>query len=894
MKFWRRRSDDIDEEIATHLAMAAAERERRGETPEQALRSAKREFGNPLLVREVTRGVWGGEWLEHLLQDLRYAWRQTRRSPGFSLTVIATLALGLGATAAMFTVVERVLLQTLSYPEPQRLVLPAESGRRGDRQSMPLPDIEEWRQRAQSFEDIAFSNSAVGRSFLEGDAAAEQVGHSLVSTNLFSVLGVRPAMGRGFAYDGQKPFAHAGDEKTIVLSDAAWRDAFGGRKDILGRIVRISGQPYTVVGVMPRGFSFPWNSSRPQVWTAAHFDPSDDSRNSPNTLHTLYIPIARLKRGVSVTKADAELKVVQAEVAKLYTDPYARNLVTSATVKPYGESLVKPEVRKALLALFGASGVLWLIACVNVTGLLLARAAVRQREIAIRGALGASRGRIVRQLMMEGMILSAGGSLLGLALAVGLLKAFAHNLATQLQVKGAMPDGRVIAVLLALTIGSAVLSAMWPAVSSARAAIEPALRQGSGGQAGQSREQHRLRSALVVTQIALSLMLLVSCGLLLRTIYALRHAPLGFRTDHILVGSMAIPSYRFAGRDLTSDLYRPMLERVRALPGVEAATLMTEVPLGHSFNVTFSFSAQGNSADAVRKRDFRAQLRVVGPDAQKVFGFKLFKGRYFNEGDTAGSPGVVVVNRAFVKEFSQSNDPDKVMGERLMNLEKDRPAVVVGVLDDTRQVSVAEQSRPEMQFYLPQLKPDSNLYKNVEGIAMDLAVRTERPSASIVPEIKELMRRASPELANTEFVSMDQIVEDSYGNQQIMARLLIVFGGAALLLCLSGIYGLLTQLVAQRTREIGVRMALGADRGRVIRMVMRQAGRMLVAGGLAGLALVYFTGKLVDGFLYGVGAYDGWTLGVISLLLLASGLASAYLPARRAAAIDPMEALRAE
>ena len=675
-----------------------------------------------------------------------------------------------------------------------------------------------------------------------------------------------------------------------VKSDAAWHDAFGGRKDILGRIVRISGDPYTVVGVMPRGFSFPWNSSRPQVWTGVPYDQYEDSRTTPKRL---YFPIARLKRGVSVAKADAELKVVQADVAKLYTDPYAKNLVTTATVKPYGESLVKPGVKKALLALFGAAGVLWLIACVNVTGLLLARAAVRQREIAIRGALGASRGRIVRQLMMEGMILSAGGSLLGLALAVGLLKAFAHNLATQLQVKGAMPDGRVIAVLLALTIGSAILSAMWPAVSSARAAIEPALRQGSG-QAGQSREQHRLRSGLVVTQIALSLMLLVSCGLLLRTIYALRHVPLGFRTDHILVGSMAIPSYRFAGRDLMSDLYSPMLERVRALPGVEAATLMTEVPLGHTFRVIFSFGMQGNSPDAVRKRDFRAQVRVVGPDAQKVFGFKLIKGRYFNKGDTAGSPGVVVVNRAFVKEFSQSNDPDKIIGQRLMDLQKGRPALVVGVLDDTRQVSVAEQSQPEMEFYLPQLTAGSNLYKNVEGIAMDLAVRTERPSASIVPEIKELMRRASPELANTEFVTMDQIVEDSYGNQQIMARLLIVFGCAALLLCLSGIYGLLTQLVAQRTREIGVRMALGADRGRVVRMVMRQAGRMLVAGGLAGLALVYFTGKLVGGFLYGVGAYDAWTLLGISLLLLASGLASAYLPVRRAAAIDPIEALRSE
>ncbi|MEG9437025.1 ABC transporter permease [Edaphobacter sp. HDX4] len=891
MRFWRRRADDIDEEIATHLAMAATEREQRGESPEQALRAARREFGNALLVRETTRGVWVSERIDHLKQDFHYAWRQIRRSPGFSLTVIATLALGLGATAAMFTVVERVLLETLSYPSPERLVLLNESGRRGDRELVPLPDVEQWRLRSRSFEEIGFYTSARGRAFLEGDASAEQVGHFLVSANLFSVLGVSPAIGRGFASSSQNRFARAGDENTIVLSDAAWRDAFGGRKDILGRIVRISGDPYTVVGVMPRGFAFPWQTSRPQVWTAVPLRETDDSRLSPATL---YIPIARLKRGVSVAGAEAEMKVVQADVAKLYTDPYARDLVTSATVKLYGESLVKPEVRRALLALFGASGVLWLIACVNVTGLLLARAAVRQREIAIRGALGASRRRIVRQLMIEGIVLSAGGSLLGLALAVGLLKVFAHNLATELQIKGAMPDGRVIAVLFALTVGSAILSAVWPAVASARASIEPALRQGGGGRAGQSLEQHRLRSALVVTQIALSLMLLVSCGLLLRTIYALRHVPLGFRTDHILVGSMAIPSYRFAGRDLMEDLYGPLRERVKALPGVEAATLMTEVPLGHTFNVVFSFSAEGNSADAVRKRDFRAQLRIVGPDAQKVFGFKVLKGRFFNDGDTAGSQGVVVVNRAFVKEFSQSNDPDKVMGQRLMDLEKGRPAIVVGVLDDTRQVSVAEQSRPEMEFYLPQLKPDSNLYKNVEGIAMDLAVRTQRSSGSIVPELKELMRKASPELANTEFVTMDQIVEDSYGNQQIMARLLIVFGGAALLLCLSGLYGLLTQLVAQRTREIGVRMALGADRGRVIWMVLGQAGRMLAAGALTGLALVYFTGRLVGGFLYGVGAYDVWPLIAISALLLASGLAAAYVPARRAAAIDPMEALRAD
>jgi len=889
MKLWRRRTDDIDEEIATHLAMAAADRQERGESLEEAQRSAKREFGNPLLVRETTRSMWGREWLDRIVQDLRFAWRQMHRSIGFSLTVIATLALGLGATAAMFTVVNRVLLQVLPYPSPQRLVLLQESGRRGDREHAPWPDIEQWQLRTRSFEDIGFYTLANGRPFLEGDTSANQINHLRVSTNLFSVLGVKPQIGRGFDDRKDQRFALAGDENTVVLSDAAWRDAFGGRKDILGKPVRISGESYTVVGVMPRGFAFPWNTGRTQVWTAVKLREPNDTRDNPTTT---YSTIARLKRGVSIPAAVAEMKVVQADVAKLYTDPYSRDLVTSAAGIPYGDSLIKPEVKHALMALFGASGLLWLIACVNVTGLLLARATVRQREIAIRGALGASRGRIVRQLMIEGLLLSAGGSVLGLGLAVGLLKVFSHGLTTQLNIKGVTPDGKVISVLLALTIGSAVLSAIWPAWSSARASIEPALRQ--GGVPGNSREQRRLRSLLVVTQIAMSLVLLVSCGLLLRTIYTLRHVPLGFRTDHILVGSMAIPTYRFANQDLLENLYTPLLERVKAVPGVETATLMTEVPLGTNFRMIFSFGVEGNSADAVRKRDLQAQFRAVGPDAQRVFGFKMLKGRFFNEGDTPSSQGVVVVNRAFVKEYSLSNDPDKIIGQRMMSLEKGRPAIVVGVLDDTRQVSVASQSQPEIEVYLPQLTPASGFYQSTEGVAMDLVVRTERPSTSIVPELKELMRRASPDLANTNFTTMDQIVEDSYGNQQLIARLLIVFGGAALLLCLSGIYGLLSQLVSQRTREIGVRMALGAGRGQVIGMVLRQAGRMLTAGALLGFAMVYFAGSVVKGFLYGVTPYDAWTLAAVGGLLFASGLAAAYLPARQAAAIDPIEALRTE
>ncbi len=697
-------------------------------------------------------------------------------------------------------------------------------------------------------------------------------------------------MGHGFADDKGAGFAETGDENTVVLSDAVWRDSFGADRKILGRVVMISGHSYTVVGVMPQGFGYPRGGPLPQAWTPVSLKSVDKTRTN---LTPMFRVVGRLKNSVRVSDAEAEMKVIQADVAKQYTDLYARDLVTSARVQRYSDSLVAADVKRSLLALFGASGVLWLIACVNVTGLLLARGTARQREIAVRGALGASRVRIVQQLLLEGLMLSAAASVLGLALAIGLLKIFAHGLTTQLQVKGAMPDGRAIAVLLGLTIGSAVLSSLWPAVVSARASLEPALRQG-GAQIGQSRAHHRVRAMLVVTQIAMSLMLLVSCGLLLRTIYALRHAPLGFRTDHVIVANMTIPAYRFAGQDMTTELYQPLLERVKTLPGVQSASLMTEVPLGHTFNMVFSFGVERNSADAVKRRDFRAQFRAVGPETQKVFGFKMLKGRFFNEGDTPGSQAVVVVNRAFVKEFSESNDPEKIIGQRMVSLEKGKPAIVVGVLDDERQVSVAQQSQPEIEVCLPQLTPNSAFYRLSEGMAMDLAVRTERSPSSVVPELREQMRTASPELANAKFTTMDQIVEDSYGNQQIAARLLMVFGGSALLLCLAGLYGLLAYLVTQRTRELGVRIALGARRGHVIWLVTRQAGWMLVAGSVVGLGLADVTSRFVASFLYGVSQHDALTMAAVSTLLLASGLAAAYLPARRAASVDPMEALRAE
>ena len=893
-RLFRDRKGELAEELQAHLHMATQDRVDRGERVEEARAAAMREFGNLPLVADVTRATWGWLWLERVAQDLRYAVRQLRKSPGLAIAVVGTLALGLGATAAMFTVVDRVLLRSLPYENPRQLVEIKESGKHGVVDwGSPFLDIEQWRQRNHSLRDIAFySGNTRSISFLESNARATQVVSPKISANLLQTLAIAPAMGRGFAAEPGDESVRPQDAQSILLSDTIWRNVYGADPKILGRMVKLNGKSYMVVGVMPRGFTFPFGGAKPVVWTPIVLGSRDAVRVHHETPG--YSALARLKPGVSVTSAEAELKTIQAGVAGLYTDPYDRADVVSIQVQRYGDSLVGNDVRKALLALSAAAAVLWLIACVNVMSLLLARASARQQEIAVRGALGASRWRIVQQLLIEGAVLSGTASLLGLGLAVLTLKLFEHALTTQFNIHTRLtPNLLVIAALLGLTAVSALLSSVWPAIGAARASIEPALRQ-AGGQSQAARIHHRTRALLVVAQIAMSLTLLTGCGLLLRTIYALRHAPLGFQTDHIIVANMTIPAYKFAGRDMTTELYAPLLDRVQHLPGVDSASLMSEVPLGKTFQIMFTFGREGHSALDLRRQEMRSQARVVGPDMQKVFRFRMLKGRFFNEGDTPGSQGVVVVNRAFVKAyFGNDEDPGKILGETLINLSKDRRAVIVGVLDDERQVSVAEQSQPEIEVCLTQLTPDTGFYRTT-GMGMDLAVRTRRSPTSVIPELRQSMRDASPELADSTFTTMDQIVEDSYGNQQLAARLLEIFGACALLLCVAGIYGLLAYLVTQRTREIGLRIALGARRGNVMWLVLRQASGMLLAGSGVGLILAYLTSLLLRTFLYGVKPHDPWTMSAVTLLLTGGGLIAAYFPARRAAAVDPMQALRTE
>jgi predicted permease len=827
------------------------------------------------------------------LFSLRYALRQLRKSPAFALALIGTLALGFGATSAMFTVVDRVMLRSLPYRNAHQLVTINETGRRGLRDGAPFLDVQQWRDRNDTLSGLAFYSANTHVSFLDGSAGSLQVIAPKISANLFYVLALQPAMGRTFGAL-ENGFVSPQDAQTIILSDEVWRSGYAADPHILGKAVTLSGESYLVIGVMPCGFTFPYGGADPIVWRPAVVSESDMIREKHES--PTYAVIARLKSThTTLESAQAELKTIQASVSKDYADPYDRGEIDSVQVRRYDDSLIDGDVKKALLALFGASFALWLIACANATSLLLARAIGRQRDVAVRSALGASRSRIVLQFLTEGLLLCGLASLLGLALSLLTVKLFAHALTTQFNIHAnLMPDTSVIFVLLGLTILTALLSSIWPAIVSAKAPIETTLRLGSA-QSGTNKKQHQARSLLVISEIALSLTLLVGCGLFLRTIYTLRHVPLGFRTDHIIVANMAIPSYKFTGQDMRVQLYQPLLERIQHLPGVQSASLMTEVPLGKTFRMSFTFALEGNTPDDIRRGNLSAQFRAVSPEMQRVFGFRMWKGRFFNEHDTPTSQPVVVVNRAFAKAFlGDDEDPGKIMGQSLIGYGGDRRAIVAGILDDERQVSVAEQSQPEIEVCIPQITPGSSFYKSAEGLAMALAVRTELPASSMGPELRKLMREASPELANSKFTTMDQVVEDSYGSQQLAARLLEIFGGCALLLCIAGIYGLLGYLVAQRTKELGLRIALGAQRADVIWLVLRQAAFILLSGSAIGLVLSYFSGALFRSFLYGVQPYDPWILGPVALLLIAIGLAAASIPARRASIIDPMEALRAE
>jgi predicted permease len=884
--FRRGRLDgELDEELRAHLALAEEEYRRRGMRAEEARLAALRDFGGVTQVRESVRLREGWPWVENLRRDVGYAMRMLRKSPGFAAVAIGSLALGIGAATAMFTVVDHVLLRPAPFRNVGRLVMIHENGTKNRFGSSAVPwlDIRDWVARSHSFDGMSFSGATGFRDYLEAGSATLPVRGVTVSSGLLPLLGARPWLGQGFdPAGGDMPGKNTG---RVILSYPVWQAIFDSDKNAIGRVVHISGKPYTVVGVMPRGFSYPVDRSSPvnQVWTPVQLGLDDEKRTNGSMSYDV---VGRLKPGVTIAAAQAEMASLQESIAPEYPSAEMREMHTTAILKGLASSLVDKDLRKALLALLAAAGGLWLIAAVNATNLLLARGSARQREMAVRGALGAGRGRVMQQMMIEGLVLSSAAALAGIGLAIAGIKLAESARPVHLDVDlSTHLNVAILAVLCLLTVMTAVIAAAWPAWIAARAPIEPALRRG-GQQAGTGRRHHRMRGILVAVEIALSLALLVGCGLLLRTIYALRQVPLGYRTDHILVANLNIPAYRYKDEDAMEMLYKPLLERAQHLHGVQAAGTMSEVPLGQTFNIQLTLLMNGN--------EIPATLKMVSPDIQKIFGFRMLAGRFYNHEDTPTSAPVIIVNPAFVREYAPNrHDPASVLGMTVWSLRKDAPMHVVGVMDSERQKSISMSSQPEVDVCLCQITPGTSVY-GPSTIGMDLAVRTDQPMREMIPEVRAILKEAAPELGGANITTMDQIVEDSYGSQRLAAHLLEIFGGAALLLCVAGLYGLLAYVVTQRTREMGVRIALGASRGNLQWLILRQAATMLVAGVAVGSGLAWATARLVRGFLFGVKAHDAWTLAAAAAILLASGLVAAYVPARRAARVDPMQALRAE
>ena len=644
---------------------------------------------------------------------------------------------------------------------------------------------------------------------------------------------------------------------------------------MLGQTVQVDGVDYAIVGVMPAGFSFPYSAVN--LWTPYAPAPGQDTRANLGLS-----AIGRLRPGISLAHARAELSAVQAAIARAHA---SQHLADRVVVRGYRDLLVA-GVRPATQALAAAVGLVWLIACVAVAGLLLTRLAARRRELAVRAALGAGRGHLVRQLLVESLLLGGLASLAGLGLAAAVLALLRPLLAPR------MPFGMTIFLsapvllgLLGLTLASVVLVGLAPALLAARAPAQAGL---AGGTATPSRDQTRLREGLVVAQIALALLLLAGAGLLLRTLYALKQMPLGFATSRLVTTQLRISPGSFDHQDMVQSFDQPLLARVDALPGVRAAAITSVVPL-EGFTITATFKFVGRP-EPPRDQLPEANLHFTSPGYPAAFGIPLERGRFFDAHlDTPTSSRVIVVNHTFAARYFPGQNP---IGQKI-EFGKHDVATIVGVLADSRERAVAAPPQPVMHLALTQITHRSGFYSLASSFA-ELAVRTRVPSARLDASIRAALHAVAPAIAPGKFVSMRSLVAESMGSQTLAVQLLGMFATAALVIAAVGLYGLLAYEVAQRTREMGVRIALGAERRDIVRLVLGRAAWLLGLGLALGLAAALAGARLLAAYLYRVPARDPFTLAAAGLLLAASGLWAAYLPARRAARVSPIAALRVE
>jgi putative ABC transport system permease protein len=816
------------------------------------------------------------------LRDLKHALRLFRQIPGFTIAAIAALTLGIGANTAIFSVVNAVLLRPLPFPEPDRLVAIVNVYSTGLVGGASVPKFNVWRDQTAALQDAAAYHFGVLN--LTGGDQPEQLPSGQVTGDFFRLFGAQMAAGRTFTAEEDRP----NGGKVVVLSNGFWRRRFGGDPQTIGRTISLSGDPYVVVGILAADFGRDHFDPRPDVWIPFQMDPA-----STDQAH-YFSAVARLKPGVTLEKANAQMRLAADQFRSRFPEFFGPQQTFG--VQPLQERIVR-DVKTSLLVLVGAVSFVLLIACANVANLLLVRATTRRRELAIRVAIGATRGRIVRQLLTENLLLSLAGGALGLGLGiVGIHALLAMNPGNIPRIQGdgagVAADWRVVAFTLAISAATGIGFGMFPALEASQADVHVTLKESSGRSASGFR-QNKARSILVVAEVALALVLLVGASLLIRSFMALRAVNPGFVTHNVLTLRMALAEAKFSQTAGLDRLTRIGTERLRALPGVEAATATCCIPLVGGFGLPFN--VVGRSEDGGRYTGQGGWISL-SPGYFDVFRIPLLRGRDFTERDRAGAAGVVIINQAMARHYWPQGDPMKdqlLIGKGMGTASDDQPRQIVGIVGDVRDSSLDEDPQPTMYVPFAQV-PDSVTALRARIGDIGWVVRTRGEPHALRPAIEEQLREASGGLPVAGIKSMDEIVAQSTARADFNMLLLTLFGGVALMLAAIGVYGLMSYSVEQRTQEIGIRLALGAEIGQVRNMVIAQGMSLAIAGVAIGMVSAFALSRLIETLLFGVTARDPLVFIAVPSILTVVALIAVWLPALRATRIDPIEALRYE
>jgi predicted permease len=864
---------EFHDEIEEHVRLLTERYRREGMTADVAMRAARRQFGNTTLLEEDRRDMQVFPAIESLRADLIYALRMLRKNPGFAAAAVVTLALGIGANTAIFSLCYAVLFKPLPYAEPSRIMTLWERQRDGTLGGVAPANFVDWRNASRSFRGMAavrtpsFSSSFI----LGGQSEAARLAGGDVSSSFFSVLGVRLMLGRNFLPEEDRP----GGPRVAILSYTTWRDRFGADRDVAGKAITLDDNSYTVVGVLPADFQFGSTAadfqprSQPDVWVPLALDPQKLWRNS----HVLHV-IARLAPGVTLAQAQAELDLIGANLARAYPQEN-RDVGIGAVSMP---ERVTATVRGPLRMLLGAVGLVLLIACANVANLLLSRAAARQTEMAVRVALGASHRRLAQQLLTESLLLAGIGGAAGLLVALAVTAALAPHLPPDLsRAAGTAGDLRVLAFTAVISLATGIFFGLAPLVGMRRVTAGESLKQ-SARVVGASHS--RLRNVLAVAQMSIAIILLIGAGLMAKSLWALMHVSPGFREDRILTARLSLPP-RYSDNRRIVAFERELLESLRRRPGVQSAGLARYLPFGGLDNYS-SFIIEGRPPLPVGMYN-PAEYRPASAGYFETIGIPVLRGRSFRPADTADSPWVTVINESMARKYWGGQDP---IGKRLQIGPGDPWRTVIGVVGDVLHEGLDGEAKPEM--YLPM---DQSF--NTES-SPTLVVRTALDPGAAAGELRETVAAMDRTIAVDRIETMKQLVSGSVAQPRFRTVILAAFSLLALLMASIGIYGVMNYLVIQRTREFAIRVSMGATRAEVLRLVLGRAAALIGAGTCLGLAGSVGLVRVLTGLLFATAPLDPLTFAAAPALLAGVALAASYLPASRATRVDPMVALRCE